>query len=125
MCLLIASALVELQTQEHRSAAIKVVASSPLVFLCASALGLGLQVGALLVIKIAGSVTMKLLGFCRNGILVLFQASRGAENIHNYQLVGHAISMAAFVLYTLVRLNGLGFANSGSRTTGPVKRKYS
>jgi hypothetical protein len=110
LCLLATSAAVELRTPADRAAAFSAVAGSPLVFMGASALGLGLQIGALLVIKAAGSVTMKLLGIFRNGALVLFEAARGAEYLQSHQLAGHALSTGAFFLYTLVRLGYVGAA---------------
>jgi hypothetical protein len=108
--LLAASAVVELCTPSDRAAAFRAVANHPLTFLCASGLGLGLQVGALIVIKVAGSVTMKLLGIGKNGALVLFQAARGAESLLPHQLAGHALSTGAFLVYSLVRLGYMGGA---------------
>lgn len=112
--LLAASAAVELRTPSDRAAAFHTVASYPLIFACASGLGLGLQVGALLVIKVAGSVTMKLLGIGKNGALVLFQAARGAENLLSHQLAGHALSTVAFFVYSLVRLGYVGGAGGAA-----------
>lgn len=120
LCLLAASAAVELDSAEHRARAAAAVLGAPLAFLGASALGLGLQFGALLAIKVAGSVTMKLLGIARNGSLVLFQAARGAEALAPRQLGGHAASTCAFVIYTLLRL---GYFGGGGGGGGAAKQK--
>jgi len=45
VCLLAASAMLELRAPADRAAALAAVLGSPGVFFCAAALGLGLQVG--------------------------------------------------------------------------------
>uniref|UniRef100_A0A6S9Q582 Sugar phosphate transporter domain-containing protein n=1 Tax=Chrysotila carterae TaxID=13221 RepID=A0A6S9Q582_CHRCT len=104
LSLCVASLVVEMPVASQRAAAMAVLAASPAPFVTASLLGLGLQVATLLVIKFAGSVTMKLLAIFRNAVLVLFQVSIGAEQISSLQFIGHAISTSSFVAYTFARM---------------------
>jgi len=102
--LLLASLAFELHSPVERAAALSSVTANPAAFTLASVLGLALQAASLLVIKAAGSVTVKILGIARNSFLVIFQGLRGAEQVSATQLLGHTCSSIAFVAYTRVRL---------------------
>ena len=121
LCLCAASLLVELAHPADRALAAATIAAHPSAFAVASVLGLGLQVTTLLVIKFAGSVTVKLLAIFRNAVLVLFQVAVGAEVVTSMQLTGHAISTASFIAYTYARMQLLPSAWSRSKTKAKKK----
>lgn len=104
-CLLLASLALELNTPVHRAAALGCVLGEPRAFLAAGCLGLFLQISGLLVIKVAGSVAVKLLAIARGAVLVLYEvsASGGAGELSAVQLGGYAASLAGFALYNLFR----------------------
>lgn len=79
LCLLAASVMFELHNEEHRSAALGAIRSTPMPFIVAGLLGLVLQVIGLLAVRAAGSVAVKLLGIARGAGLVLFEVLRGSS----------------------------------------------
>ena len=87
-----------------RAQAFDSMAASPMLFTLASVLGLGLQISSLLVIRSAGSVTLKLLGIVRNAALVVVEILRGNAHASGLQLAGYGLSLAAFGEYTRVQL---------------------
>lgn len=111
-CLVAASAALELREPAAAATALRAAAAAPYTFAAASVLGFALQLTSLFVIQAFGSLTMKLLTICRNGALVLFQAARGAESFHDAQIAGHALSTAAFVGYTMLKMRSDGAQKS-------------
>jgi hypothetical protein len=119
LCLLGASAVLEINTADRVDAALTSVAAHPALFGAACALGLFLQFAGLLVVRTAGSVAMKLLGVVRGAGLVAFEVVFGsadsrAEVLSPLQLAGYAVSLSAFVAYNLLR--GVGGAAAGPKS---------
>lgn len=103
VCLLVASLYVELWEPAARANALACVLANPLAFLGVGTLGLVLQAATLLVMRMAGSVALKLLGQARNAALVLFEVSRGKQQASAQQLMSYSISLAFFVAYVRMR----------------------
>ena len=108
LCLLTASAVIELREPSARELAYASVVAHPLPFAAAGVLGLLVQFAGLLAVKIAGSVAVKLLGIARGAALVLFEAAfaDAASRPTGGQLGGYGASVCAFTAYTWIRLNG-------------------
>ena len=122
LCLLAASAVFELRAASDRAAAHAALATAPFPFLGAGVLGLLLQVVGLLTVKVAGSVTVKLLGIARGAGLVLFEVVYSNGNSlapSTSQLAGYTASVCGFVGYTLVRVGGMNNSpgNTKSKTS--------
>ena len=96
----------EFRDPADRAAAAASVAAHPMSFFAAGTLGLLVQLAGLLAVKCAGSVAVKLLGIARGAALVLFEAAFASEGARPApgQLGGYGVSVAAFGVYTWVRL---------------------
>lgn len=78
----------------------------PLSFIAASSLGMVMQVATLVVVRVSGPVTVKLLGIVRNAAIVLTEVGRGNTQGTPQQLAGYSLSLAAFGCYTWLRMQG-------------------
>ena len=78
----------------------------PLSFIAASSLGMVMQVATLVVVRVSGPVTVKLLGIVRNAAIVLTEVGRGNTQGTLQQLAGYSLSLAAFGYYTWLRMQG-------------------
>ena len=105
-CLLLAALLFELNSEADRAAALTSLVAHPLSFLAASSLGMVMQVATLVVVRVSGPVTVKLLGIVRNAAIVLSEVARGNTPGTPQQLAGYSLSLAAFGCYTRLRMQG-------------------
>ncbi len=117
LCLVLASAALEFSAPDDRAAGAAAFARRPELFLGAGLLGFLLQVAGLLVVKVAGSVAVKLLGIVRGAALVVFEVvfgsvEPGREPLSPVQLAGYFASLAGFVAYNLLRLGQVGVSPS-------------
>mmetsp|Transcript_19189 Transcript_19189/g.39124 ORF Transcript_19189/g.39124 Transcript_19189/m.39124 type:complete len:226 (+) Transcript_19189:287-964(+) len=87
-----------------RSRAWAIPAAHPLHFTLAASLGVCVNMAAFLVIKNAGSVMLKVLGTARNAGLVVFGAMVLGEAVTLVELLGYALSLAAFGAYNYFRM---------------------
>ena len=104
--MLLAALLFELNSEADRAAALTSLAAHPLSFLAASSLGMVMQVATLVVVRVSGPVTVKLLGIVRNAAIVLSEVARGNTPGTPQQLAGYSLSLAAFGYYTRLRMQG-------------------
>ena len=65
-----------------------------------------MQVATLVVVRVSGPVTVKLLGIVRNAAIVLTEVGRGNTQGTLQQLAGYCLSLAAFGYYTWLRMQG-------------------
>lgn len=105
-CLLFAALLFELNSKADRAAALTSLVAHPLSFIAASSLGMVMQVATLVVVRVSGPVTVKLLGIVRNAAIVLTEVGRGNTQGTPQQLAGYSLSLAAFGCYTWLRMQG-------------------
>ena len=103
-CLLFAALLLELNSEADRAKALTSLAAHPLSFVAASSLGMVMQVATLVVVRVSGPVTVKLLGIVRNAVIVLAEVGRGNTQGTPQQLAGYSLSLAAFSCYTWLRV---------------------
>ena len=96
--------LLELNTEADRAAVLTSLAAHPLSFMAASSLGMVMQVATLVVVRVSGPVTVKLLGIVRNAAIVLVEVGRGNTQGTPQQLAGYSLSLAAFGCYTWLRV---------------------
>lgn len=124
LCLLTASAFVELRDPADRATAVAALSTHPIPFAVAGMLGLLVQLAGLLTVKIAGSVAVKLLGIARGAALVLFEAAfaSASSSPAGTQLMGYGASVVGFFLYTWSRLSREGQAQVATSQQNAKKK---
>ncbi|KAF6253764.1 triose-phosphate transporter family-domain-containing protein [Scenedesmus sp. NREL 46B-D3] len=76
----------------------------PLLFLLAACLGFAVNVLAYATIKLASSLTLKVLGCVKNAVVILAAMLLFAEQVTPLQAVGYVVSTAAFGVYTHIKM---------------------
>lgn len=76
----------------------------PLLFGLAACLGFAVNVLAYATIKLASSLTLKVLGCVKNAVVILAAMLLFAEEVTPLQAVGYIVSTAAFGVYTHIKM---------------------
>ncbi|CAD7700494.1 unnamed protein product [Ostreobium quekettii] len=105
--LVIGIAFTELRSMIADGAA-AIVARSPLMYLTAACLGFAVNTLAYLVIILASSLTLKVLGTVKNTLLVLFCAVFLHETVTFVEGTGYGVSLAGFMWYNKIKMEGAG-----------------
>ncbi|GIL59594.1 hypothetical protein Vafri_14339 [Volvox africanus] len=115
-CLWLMAGCVVVELPEmRRKDAIDVVWEYPSVFLCAAFLGFGVNALAYVVIKLASSLTLKVLATAKNTLLVVCGMLFFGEVVTGLQGYGYILSLTGFLWYQWLKVSQL--AGSDSRTT--------
>lgn len=108
--LLIGVAALELRHMLEESA-FQLMVERPLVYLAAAAMGFGVNALAYIVIQIASSLTLKVLGTAKNAIVVWLGVAFLSDTVTRLQGGGYAMSLIGFMHYNYIKLKKP--ANSG------------
>lgn len=76
----------------------------PALFLLAAGMGFAVNVLAYATIKLASSLTLKVLGCVKNALVIVAAMLLFAEEVTVLQGVGYVVSTAAFGLYTHIKM---------------------
>ncbi len=80
-----------------------ITANMPL-FMLAACMGFGVNVLAYATIKLASSLTLKVLGTVKNALLILAAVALFGDVVTPLQGLGYIVSVGAFVSYTHVKM---------------------
>ncbi|GFR40576.1 hypothetical protein Agub_g1156 [Astrephomene gubernaculifera] len=87
--------------------ALKVVFANPWSFFCASMMGFTVNLLAYFTIKVASSLTLKVLGTVKNTLLVVCGMLFFGEVVTGLQGVGYAVSLMGFAWYNWLKIRQL------------------
>lgn len=93
---------------------LEVVMMSPLKFLCAAAMGFAVNALAYIVIQVASSLTLKVLGTVKNALVVVLGILILQETVTPLQGVGYGLSLAAFFWYNLIKSGQIAKADNSA-----------
>eukprot|EP00878_Enallax_costatus_P047363 GHUV01057934.1.p1 GENE.GHUV01057934.1~~GHUV01057934.1.p1 ORF type:complete len:117 (+),score=29.85 GHUV01057934.1:46-396(+) len=79
-------------------------AEHPALFILAACLGFAVNILAYATIKLASSLTLKVLGCVKNALVIVAAMILFAEEVTVLQGLGYGISTAAFGLYTHIKV---------------------
>jgi hypothetical protein len=74
------------------------------IFALAACMGFAVNVLAYATIKLAGSLTLKVLGTIKNALLIVAAMVMYGEVVTPLQGLGYAVSTGAFGLYTMLKM---------------------
>eukprot|EP00775_Hariotina_reticulata_P005398 gene5398-5632_t len=77
----------------------------PGLFLVAAVMGFAVNVLAYATIKLASSLTLKVLGCVKNALLIIVAMMLFSEKVTMVQGVGYTISTVAFMIYTHIKMH--------------------
>ena len=81
---------------------LQIVRDHPLMFLCAGLMGFVINILSFWVIRLASSLTLKVLATCKNTLLVVIGAVFLGETVTGIQSCGYVVTMIGFVWYQAV-----------------------
>lgn len=90
------------------------------LFLLAACMGFAVNTLAYATIKLASSLTLKVLGCVKNGLVIIAAILLYAEEVTWTQGVGYVVSTAAFLLYVHIKMVQIAAGESGAPPT-PTK----
>jgi len=99
------------------------VASHPIKFSCAAMMGFGVNSLAYVIIQVASSLTLKVLGTVKNAFVVWLGIFFLHEKMTLIQGVGYAISIGAFFVYQKIKMEQIS-TSSGDLARGDSGGKY-
>jgi drug/metabolite transporter (DMT)-like permease len=85
--------------------ALGLMAAKPLLYLAAAAMGFGVNSLAYIVIQLASSLTLKVLGTVKNALVVWIGIIFLHELVTPLQGFGYAVSLFGFFLYNYIKMN--------------------
>eukprot|EP00884_Botryococcus_braunii_P023437 jgi/Botrbrau1/9778/Bobra.85_1s0022.2 len=85
--------------------ALDLMAAKPLLYLTAAAMGFGVNSLAYIVIQLASSLTLKVLGTVKNAMVVWIGIIFLHELVTPLQGFGYAVSLLGFFLYNYIKMN--------------------
>uniref|UniRef100_A0A7S0RY75 Sugar phosphate transporter domain-containing protein n=1 Tax=Chlamydomonas leiostraca TaxID=1034604 RepID=A0A7S0RY75_9CHLO len=106
MCLLV-QALIWEWGQLVSTGALSIVGQYPLHFALAACAGFGVNALAILVIKLASSLTLKVLGTVKDAALVTAGVVFMHEQVSSLQLQGYVVSLLGFGMYNYIKSQNL------------------
>jgi hypothetical protein len=94
----------------------------PGLFLLAACMGFAVNTLAYATIKLASSLTLKVLGCVKNGLVIIAAIALFAEEVTWTQGVGYLVSTGAFLVYVHIKMVQIaaGHGDSGAPAT-PTK----
>ncbi|CAL8465208.1 g4743 [Coccomyxa elongata] len=101
--LLLGIALVEWPRMAAENA-LGLIAAKPLLYMSAAAMGFGVNSLAYIVIQLASSLTLKVLGTVKNALVVWMGIIFLAELVTPLQGFGYAVSLAGFFWYNYIKM---------------------
>ncbi|GLC37079.1 hypothetical protein PLESTB_001393700 [Pleodorina starrii] len=111
--LLLGCLLVEVPEMRRRGA-MDVVWENPSAFLCTALLGFAVNALAYFVIKLASSLTLKVLATAKNTMLVVCGMLMFGEAVTGFQGIGYLISLTGFTWYQWLKIGQLAALGSSA-----------
>lgn len=93
-------------------------AQHPGLFLLAACMGFAVNVLAYATIKLASSLTLKVLGCVKNALVIVAAMILFAEEVTALQGVGYGISTAAFGVYTHIKMTQIAGEAAPAKAAG-------
>lgn len=100
--LLITSMVFEFNDMYEKKAWL-IIYENPLMFLCASSLGLGVNFLSYFVIQATSSLTIKILGGVRNIVTIAAGVMRYGEMIDSREAAGYSVALVGFIMYSMAK----------------------
>jgi hypothetical protein len=94
---------------------------NPGIFALAACMGFAVNTLAYATIKLASSLTLKVLGCVKNGLVIVAAIALFAEEVTWTQGVGYIVSTGAFLVYVHIKMVQIAAGGEGGAAQSPTK----